>query len=65
MATDKQAQEERARRLREQVEALRHLSPGNASPGNTPPGNTPSGKPKSLRDAVRDKMRELDAKKPH
>ena len=60
MSIDKQAQEEQARRLREQIEALKHPQKESAS-ADAP--KSPS-KPKSLREAIQDRMRELDGK-PH
>lgn len=60
MPIDKQGQEEQARKLREQIEAMKHPQKESAAP-DVP--KSPS-KPKSLREAVQDRMRELDGK-PH
>jgi hypothetical protein len=51
MPDDKKAQEEQARKLREQIEALKNQK--TRDPGAIK-------KPKSRREAVQDRMRELD-----
>jgi hypothetical protein len=57
MPSDKQAQEEQARRLRERIQAMIH--PQTASP--TQEGAPPAPPKKSLREAIQDRMRDLDA----